>query len=336
MVVAVVYASVDLSAAALTDTTGNTANSWGIDSLDPPTGVVAANGSTITIDWTATTDTYASGHRVLRSATTGGPYTQVAEVTPRSTETYLDSPAVGTYYYVVRSFDGSWESGNSNESVATLFQVDLVGSWQTGLTHTNGSGSNRLLVFIASNEEQSSSGPSLTAVTYGGQSLTPILSDDVTSSSKNARFEIWVLDEVGLAAAAGTTIVPTWSGTPDAPLYSHVIVENVDQTTPTGAATTGSATGDTPNPVPLGSLATSDHDLVIAVATAGEGGDYTPQNGFLIGTNEDTSTGGTTALGTAYKTATGSPETASMLFNPASPPWINRQVAGAVVINVAP
>lgn len=96
-------------------------------------------------------------------------------------------------------------------------------------------------------------------------------------------------------------------------------------------------TGDTPNPVPLGSVATSKNDMVIGAATAGEAGSYTAQNGFLLGLTQDRNAGGwTTAHGTAYKLADGSNETVSMLFNPASPPWTNRQVAAALVLNVAP
>lgn len=334
-----VFASiVHASGAAFTDLEASSGNSWSSDTMDAPTALNVSGGSTVTLGWTATSDTYASGHRVLRSVTSGGPYTQIAELTPRTTVAYIDSPPAGTYYYVVRAFYGTWESVDSNEDSAIVTEpiVGLADSWQAGLSHIAGSGSDRLLVFVASNEEQASSGPSISSVSYGGQALTHAVSDEVSNGSKTARVEIWTLDESGISAAVGTTITPTWTSTPDTPLYSHAVFEEVDQATPTGASATGSATGDTPNPVPVPPVATSNHDMVIAAATAGEAGSYAPQNGFLLGLTQDTTTGGTTAHGTGYKVADGSNETASMLFNPASPPWINRQVVIALVLNVTP
>ena len=99
-----------------TNPTSNDANSFVADLLAPPTGLTAACGTTITLDWTATVDTYATGHRVFRATTPGGPYSQIAEITPRTTVTYDDTPAAGTYYYVVRAYYLSWESVDSNEA----------------------------------------------------------------------------------------------------------------------------------------------------------------------------------------------------------------------------
>ncbi len=319
--------------AASTDAAGN---SWSGDILTPPAKITASGGASITIDWLATADTYATGHRVLRASSSGGPYTQIAQITPRTTTTYVDSPAPGTYYYVVRAYYLGWESANSSEVTATVAKVDLVGSWATGLSHPAAAGSNRLLVFAAGNEESGTSTPTLTSVSYGGQALTHVASESLNSGSKTALVEFWILDEAGIAAATDATLVPVWTGTPDAPLYSHVIVENVDQTTPTGASVTASNAGDTPNPITVGSVGTSNFDMVIAAATAGVTGFYNPQNGFVVGTNEDRTSGNTTALGTAYKPADGSNETAAMLFVSDSPPSVARQVVVAFVINVSP
>ncbi|MFQ5879446.1 MAG: hypothetical protein ACE5IZ_04665 [Dehalococcoidia bacterium] len=104
-----------------TDSAQITDNAFTTDALDPPTGLTAASsGTNIDLSWTATVDTYASGHRVLRGTASGGPYTQIAQVTPRTTTSYVDSPAAGTYYYVVRAFYQSWESVNSNEASASI------------------------------------------------------------------------------------------------------------------------------------------------------------------------------------------------------------------------
>jgi len=112
-------AIMDGGLALFTDAASVPANDFTSDTLDPPTGLSATGGASIALSWTATADTYASGHRVLRGTATGGPYTQIAEVTPRTTTTYVDSPAAGTYFYVLRSYYQSWESVNSNEVSAT-------------------------------------------------------------------------------------------------------------------------------------------------------------------------------------------------------------------------
>ena len=96
-----------------------TGNNFTTDTLDPPTSLTATGGFSNVLNWTATVDSYASGYRVLRSTTAGGPYSQIAEVTPRAATGYTDQPAAGTYYYVLRSFFNNWESGNSNEASAT-------------------------------------------------------------------------------------------------------------------------------------------------------------------------------------------------------------------------
>ncbi|MDO8615545.1 MAG: hypothetical protein Q7T33_07370, partial [Dehalococcoidia bacterium] len=110
----------DNSAAIFTKSTSVGSNVFNADTLNAPTGLAATGGGTIALSWTATADAYASGHRVLRGTASGGPYTQIAEVTPRTTTTYTDSPVAGTYYYVARAFYQNWESVNSNEASATV------------------------------------------------------------------------------------------------------------------------------------------------------------------------------------------------------------------------
>jgi len=108
------------SYALFTDVFSNSGNTFNTDTLNPPTGLSATAGCSIRLNWTATADTYASGHRVFRSttSTSGGPYTQIAEVTPRTNTTYTDNPTAGTYYYVVRAFYQNWESVNSGQASA--------------------------------------------------------------------------------------------------------------------------------------------------------------------------------------------------------------------------
>ena len=96
------------------------ANTFNTDTLAAPTGPSATGGANVALSWTATTSTYASGYHVLRGTVSGGPYSQIAQVTPRTTTTYTDSASSGTYYYVVRTYYQNWESANSSEASATV------------------------------------------------------------------------------------------------------------------------------------------------------------------------------------------------------------------------
>ncbi|MCH7585701.1 MAG: hypothetical protein IH941_11200 [Acidobacteria bacterium] len=80
----------------LTDNAGNLAAA---PALNPPTDPTAPCGTSITLDWTATPDTYATGHRVFRATSPGGPYSQIAEVTPRTTTSTARLPACTTTRY---------------------------------------------------------------------------------------------------------------------------------------------------------------------------------------------------------------------------------------------
>ncbi len=91
------------------------------DTLDPPSGLAATGGTSASLTWTATPDTYATGYDVERATVSGGPYTLVATVTPRTTVSTTDAPAAsGTYYYVLQSYFQSWTSVVSNQATAVI------------------------------------------------------------------------------------------------------------------------------------------------------------------------------------------------------------------------
>ncbi|HKY55439.1 MAG TPA: hypothetical protein VJM08_14075, partial [Anaerolineales bacterium] len=91
--------------------------------------VISAAPTGIQLEWEAVTgDPTLYGYEVLRSDSSGGPYTKLALVTGTS---YTDTSVVenGTYFYVVRAVDTSFNrSDNSNEVEATaeLRTVTLV------------------------------------------------------------------------------------------------------------------------------------------------------------------------------------------------------------------
>lgn len=118
------------------------ANAFTADTLNPPTAPSSTGILSTALSWTATSDTYAAGHRVLRSATSGGPYTQVGQVTPRTTTTFNESPAAGTYYYVLRSYYQNWESVNSSQVTALVSAQTGYLSCSANAAVTTGSGDN--------------------------------------------------------------------------------------------------------------------------------------------------------------------------------------------------
>jgi cellulose 1,4-beta-cellobiosidase len=99
-----------------------------IDNLAPaaPTSAAAVDrpldqGGAINLSWTSSITADVTQQRVYRSTTTGGPYTLVTSFTNLTTATYTDTGLTNgtTYYYVVRAFDGTQESANSNQASAS-------------------------------------------------------------------------------------------------------------------------------------------------------------------------------------------------------------------------
>ncbi len=93
-------------------------------SLQPPTNPGAAAGTcvlavedAIVVSWTRTTSTWADGYEILRSTTSGGPYSVVGTVAGQATESYTSSLLAfsTTYYFVVRATKGAWRSAATSE-----------------------------------------------------------------------------------------------------------------------------------------------------------------------------------------------------------------------------
>jgi hypothetical protein len=91
------------------------AASFATATLKPPTNVAGTGGTGVSLSWTATTSTSATGYTLLRSSTSGSGYTNVKNITPRTTTTTTDNPGNGVWYYVLRSYFESWTSASSNE-----------------------------------------------------------------------------------------------------------------------------------------------------------------------------------------------------------------------------
>jgi fibronectin type 3 domain-containing protein len=106
----------------------NVSSAAPLDNIAPnaPIGMTATDhladeGGAIDLSWVPSTSVDVVEQRLYRSTTSGGPYSPIATFTNNTTATHTDSGLTnGTrYFYVIRAFDGTNESVNSNEAQAT-------------------------------------------------------------------------------------------------------------------------------------------------------------------------------------------------------------------------
>jgi fibronectin type 3 domain-containing protein len=99
-----------------------TASPYPPSSVAPiPTGLTATAGVLqVTLNWISSGVT-TTGYNVLRSTTSGGPYTTIASWSANTNPQYTDATVTNgtTYYYVVSSINQAGTSGNSSEASAT-------------------------------------------------------------------------------------------------------------------------------------------------------------------------------------------------------------------------
>jgi hypothetical protein len=136
---------------------------------------------------------------------------------------------------------------------------------------------------------------SVDTVTWGGQTLTAI--DEVIVGTGFSNI-VWLgyLDETGIAAATGNTIIATWLGLPpsDTISYASATLENVDQTTPVAGSSTGTALAAT-TVQPVGALAVDPDDLAVYVTVSGDIQTHTAATGYTEGTEEQVGASGHTS-----------------------------------------
>jgi CSLREA domain-containing protein len=87
-----------------------------------PTGLTAnAGNAQVTLNWTPSTSGGVTEQRVYRATASGGPYSQIIQFFNNTTNSHVDTGLTNgaQYFYVVRAFDGTTESTNSNEANAT-------------------------------------------------------------------------------------------------------------------------------------------------------------------------------------------------------------------------
>ena len=229
-----------------------------------------------------------------------------------------------TYYWRIDEVNAaSTTTGSvwSFTTVAASSDVEIIGSWVSGTSHTEESGTNRALIFTA-HVEDNDTDMNVTSVTYGGQSMTKVVEQNVGSSYR-AYVVAYVLDEDGIDAASSSSFVVTWAQTPNrTPGFSSVFLQNVNQTTPT-ADTDGNGT-ESSSTVATDALSTNDGDMVFVAGTCGNSGTYSVNNSFTEGIEIDIASADAVA---GYKAATGADETPSVTHSN-----INRQVIVGLVV----
>jgi hypothetical protein len=274
------------------------------------------------LSWTAGTDSTSSD--VYFGTTSPGTFQANQTATTFDPGT-MDNDT--TYYWRIDEINAAGTTTgnvwNFTTVAAPAGDVEIIGSWLSGTSHTEESGTDRLLVFTA-HVEDNDTDMNLTSVTYGGQSMTKVVEQNVGSGYR-AYVVAYVLDEAGINAASGSDFVPTWAQTPSrAPGFSSVFLRNVNQTAPT-AATAGNGTESSAT-LATSALSTNDGDMVFVAGTCGNSGTYSVNNGFTEGIEIDIASADAVD---GYKAATGASETPSITHSN-----VNRQVVIGFVVQV--
>ncbi len=266
---------------------------------------------------------------------------------PEANSTWQTSPIylaqglypLTSYTFKVRARDSAltpnmteWTDEQSATTQPPGTDVQILGSWATGLTHAKENGYSRALIFIA-HGELSGSNMNLASATYGGQPMTKIIELNAgTGTGYRGYVAAYILNEAGVAAATTGTFVPTWSITPESASYASLFLSNVNQTAPVGAADSNGTTTSTPNPIKSNPLAVIAGDMVIVGATCGNLGSYTLNNGFTEGTDQAIGSAGHTGVTGCKHAETAGSETPSATYSAT----VNRQVIVGFVIKAEP
>ncbi|MHC4739981.1 MAG: hypothetical protein ACYS9Y_13825, partial [Planctomycetota bacterium] len=262
-------------------TTGNVWN-FTTEAAPPPPGQATnpnpANSATdvsvgTDLSWTAGSGT--TSHDVYFGTSSPGSYQGNQTATTFDTGT-MDNDT--TYYWRIDEINAvgttTGNVWNFTTAAAAQGDVEIIGSWTSGTTHTEEAGTDRALIFIA-HAESSADTSDLGSVTYGGQSMTKVVERNM-HLSYSAYTCAFILDEAGIDAATSGTFSPSWNASPSGtPAYTSVFLQNVNQTTLTGATGTG---GTTTTTAETPALSTSDGDMAIVAGTCGNDATYSTIN----------------------------------------------------------
>jgi hypothetical protein len=173
--------------------------------------------------------------------------------------------------------------------------VAVLNNWSDGLTKVVSAGTNRYLFVIVALENGGGVVRDVTAMTYGGQAMTQMFeSNSGTPGGFHDKLEFWGLNEAGISAAVGTTIVPTFAAgvlLENVEFFTSISMQHVDQIAPLSDIRSSFNNGAV-NPHQLGTALTT---LAGSIAISGVicGNNTTPAS-VIGGTNTYTINSGFT------------------------------------------
>lgn len=166
-------------------------------------------------------------------------------------------------------------------------QVALANSWNAStsvpLSHTAAAGSNRLLVYVISFEDDDNLND-VTSVSYGGRAMTQaVQSTTITGTGSQSRAEIWYLNQAGIVLASNTTFTPVFSISNPTVAHGYyamaVTLSGVNQVTPVCTSRTGERL--TSATVNLSSgISVLPGELMIYGTHTGDSRTHTPAGGY--------------------------------------------------------
>ncbi len=210
----------------------------------------------------------------------------------------------------------------------TISVINRISSWTTGLTHTVGSGNNRMLVFAVGHENNGDA--PISSVTYGGQTMIRVVEATTAATGFQAHVELWYLNEAGITAATSNQFTVNYTSTaPTDPMYAAASYENVNQTTPIFDFGSNSTTTATPNPITATMNATFN-GLSIGTALSGNDGSYTWNNGWTEGYDQSSNATCNMSGADYFESATGTTTASATHSGP------NRQAIAALSLQPAP
>jgi hypothetical protein len=250
----------------------------------PPNGLTVGAGNGLTaLGWTAPSG--ATTYNVLRSATSGGPYTQVASGVTSTSYTDTEVTNATTYYYVVQAVSSNGVSGNSNEASATP-TVDV--SFLRGSRLQKASGGLSVSTTLPNN-----AGDVLVVACREGADYTSISSVSDTagnsytlvnrsfSDASGAKREACVFLANNIVASPSNTVscnfISSLSTTENIVVLEFANASGLD-------GNTTSSTGSTSvTSLPSGSItATQNGDALIYAVTTSADATFTPASGYTI------------------------------------------------------
>lgn len=160
--------------------------------------------------------------------------------------------------------------------------LPTVGSdaWVQGTTRTLTAGSERLLVLAVAHEGNGT----VTSVTYGGKTMSPIGSRDISDVNNRNYTAAFYLKEADLSTASGTTFVPIWSGAANGAKFASILLTGVNQTTPIADTDSAGVAGYSGGAFATPTLTTQPGDLALFSAVHSTTTSiFTANNGFTAG-----------------------------------------------------